>query len=175
MCGVVTSETFAVAYLEFPLSLARRRSNSLSSKTGREFVEKVGKRAKKKKGMKVGKRAKKKKKRNESWEESKKKKKRNDRRGGEKWRKRLPTNLTILKNCVRPRTQRLIGAVLVVLILSTRHINQSRYALFTCVADLVSFDLWSQITNALDWCLFESCLCQGSKYSKYNWRSSSGY
>ena len=62
MCGVVTSETFAVAYLEFPLSLARRRSNSLSSKTGREFVEKVGKRAKKKK-------------RNESWEESKKKKK----------------------------------------------------------------------------------------------------
>ena len=100
--------------------------------------------------------------------------KRNDRRGGEKWRKRLPTNLTILKNCVRPRTQRLIGAVLVVLILSTRHINQSRYALFTCVADLVSFDLWSQITNALDWCLFESCLCQGSKSSKYNWRSSSG-
>ena len=161
MCGVVTSETFAVAYLEFPLSLARRRSNSLSSKTGREFVEKVGKRAKKKKGMKVGKRA--------------KKKKRNDRRGGEKWRKRLPTNLTILINCVRPRTQRLIGAVLVVLILSTRHINQSRYALFTCVADLVSFDLWSQITNALDWRLFESCLCQGSKYSKYNWRSSSGY
>ena len=160
MCGVVTSETFVVAYLEFPLSLARRRSNSLSSKTGREFVEKVGKRAKKK-GMKVGKRA--------------KKKKRNDRRGGEKWRKRLPTNLTILKNCVRPRTQRLIGAVLVVLILSTRHINQSRYALFTCVADLVSFDLWSQITNALDWCLFESCLCQGSKSSKYNWRSSSGY
>ena len=149
MCGVVTSETFVVAYLEFPLSLARRRSNSLSAKTGREFVEKVGKRAKKKK--------------------------RNDRRGGEKWRKRLPTNLTILKNCVRPRTQRLIGAVLVVLILSTRHINQSRYALFTCVADLVSFDLWSQITNALDWCLFESCLCQGSKSSKYNWRSSSGY
>ena len=61
MCGVVISETFVVAYLEFPLSLARRWSNSLSSKTGREFVEKVGKRAKKKK-------------RNESWEESKKKK-----------------------------------------------------------------------------------------------------
>ena len=160
MCGVVISETFVVAYLEFPLSLARRWSNSLSSKTGREFVEKVGKRAKKKKEWKLGR---------------EQKKKRNDRRGGEKWRKSLPTNPTILKNCVRPRTQRLIGAVLVVLTLSTRHINQSRYALFTCVADLVSFDLWSQITNALDWCLFESCLCQGSKSSKYNWRSSSGY
>ena len=31
-------------------------------------------------------------------------------------RKRLPANPTILKNCVRPRTQLLIGAVLVVLI-----------------------------------------------------------
>ena len=39
-------------------------------------------------------------------------------RGGER-RKRLPANPTILKNCVRPRTQLLIGAVLVVLI--TKH------------------------------------------------------
>ena len=31
--------------------------------------------------------------------------------------KRLPANPTILKNCVRPRTQLLIGAVLVVLII----------------------------------------------------------
>ena len=50
----------------------------------------------------------------ESWDESKKK--RNDvGRGGER-RKRLPANPTILKNCVRPRTQLLISAVLVVLI-----------------------------------------------------------
>ena len=35
---------------------------------------------------------------------------------GEGRRKRLPANPTILKNCVRPRTQLLIGAVLVVLI-----------------------------------------------------------
>ena len=52
--------------------------------------------------------------RRESWDESKKK--RNDvGRGGER-RKRLPANPTILKNCVRPRTQLLISAVLVVLI-----------------------------------------------------------
>ena len=40
-------------------------------------------------------------------------KKRND--GGGAWerRKRLPTNQTIFKNCLRPRTQLLIGAVLV--------------------------------------------------------------
>ena len=30
------------------------------------------------------------------------------------------------------------------------NINQIRYALFTCVTDLVSSDLWSQIANALD-------------------------
>ena len=28
--------------------------------------------------------------------------------------------------------------------------SQTRYALFSCVTDLVSSDLWSQITNALD-------------------------
>ena len=39
-------------------------------------------------------------------------KKRND--GGGERRKRLPANPTILKNCVRPQTQFLIGAVLVV-------------------------------------------------------------
>ena len=33
-------------------------------------------------------------------------------------------------------------------------------ALFTCVTDLVSSDSWSLITNALDWYLFESCLCE---------------
>ena len=43
-------------------------------------------------------------------------KKRNDRGGGGERRKLLPANPTILKNCVRPRTQLLIGAVLVVLI-----------------------------------------------------------
>ena len=55
--------------------------------------------------------------RRESWDESKKKKKnRND--GGGEWerRKRLPANPTILKNCVRPRMQLLIGEVLVLLI-----------------------------------------------------------
>ena len=53
--------------------------------------------------------------RRESWKESKK---RND--GGGGWggerRNRLPANHTILKNRVRPRTQLLIGVVLVVLI-----------------------------------------------------------
>ena len=43
-------------------------------------------------------------------------KKRNEEGGGRERRKRLPANPTILKNCVRPRTQLLIGAVLVVLI-----------------------------------------------------------
>ena len=46
------------------------------------------------------------------------------------------------------------------------------------VADLVWSDLWSQITNALVWYLFESCLCKGLSDlnpfdQKYNWRSSS--
>ena len=56
--------------------------------------------------------------RRERWDESKKKKKRNDGGGGGggERRKRLPANPTILKNCVRPQTQFLIGAVLVVLI-----------------------------------------------------------
>ena len=52
--------------------------------------------------------------RRESWNKSKKK--RNEERGGRERRKRLAANLTILKNCVRPQTQLLIGAVLVVLI-----------------------------------------------------------
>ena len=84
------------------------------------------------------------------------KKKRKDGGGGGERRKRLPANPTTLKNCVRPRTQLLIGAVL-----STRNINQTRYALFTCATDLVLSDLWSQITVALDRYLFESCLCEG--------------
>ena len=44
------------------------------------------------------------------------KKKMNDRGGGGERRNRLPANPTILKNCVRPQTQLLIGAVRVVLI-----------------------------------------------------------
>ena len=44
------------------------------------------------------------------------KKKMNDGGGGGERRNRLPANPTILKNCVRPRTQLLIGAVRVVLI-----------------------------------------------------------
>ena len=40
----------------------------------------------------------------------------NDGGGGGERRNRLPANPTILKNCVRPRTQLLIGAVRVVLI-----------------------------------------------------------
>ena len=72
--------------------------------------------------------------RRESWEESIK---RNDGEGGAERRKCLPANPTTLRNCVRLRTQLLIGAVLVVLLLSTRNINQTRYALFTCVTDLV--------------------------------------
>ena len=65
------------------------------------------------------------------------KKKRNDGGGGGERRKRLPANPTISKNGVLPRTQLLIGAVLVVLINSNQYINQTRYVLFTCVADLV--------------------------------------
>ena len=45
-----------------------------------------------------------------------KQKKMNEGGGGGERRKRLPANPTILKNCVRPRTQLLIGAVRVVLI-----------------------------------------------------------
>ena len=51
--------------------------------------------------------------------------------------------------------------------------NQTRYVLFTCVADLYLSDLWSQIKNALDWYLFESCLCESLSdlsSSKYSWR-----
>ena len=44
---------------------------------------------------------------------------------------------------------------------SNKYINQTRYVLFTFVTDLVWSDLWSQIANALDWYLFESCLCEG--------------
>ena len=44
------------------------------------------------------------------------KKKMSDRGGEGERRNRLPANPTILKNCVRPRTQLLIGAVRVVLI-----------------------------------------------------------
>ena len=40
----------------------------------------------------------------------------NDGGGGREKRKRLPANPMILKNCVRPRTQLLIGVVLVGLI-----------------------------------------------------------
>ena len=40
----------------------------------------------------------------------------NDGGGGGERRNRLPANPTILKNCVHPRTQPLIGAVRVVLI-----------------------------------------------------------
>ena len=70
-------------------------------------------------------------------------------------------NPTILKNCVCPRTQLLIGAVLVLLINSDQYITQTRYVLFTYTTNLVWTDLWLQITNALDWYLFESCLCKG--------------
>ena len=55
----------------------------------------------------------------ESWDKSKKKKKEMNDGGGEgggERTKRLPPNPTILKNCVRPRTQLLIGTVRVVLI-----------------------------------------------------------
>ena len=45
-----------------------------------------------------------------------KKKKKNDGGGGGERRNCLPANPTILKNCVCPRTQPLIGAVRVVLI-----------------------------------------------------------
>ena len=50
----------------------------------------------------------------ESWDKSKKNM--NDGGGEGERRNRLPANPTILKNCVRPRTQPLIGAVRVVLI-----------------------------------------------------------
>ena len=43
-------------------------------------------------------------------------KKMNDGGGGRERRNRMPANPTILKNCIRPRMQLLIGAVRVVLI-----------------------------------------------------------
>lgn len=52
--------------------------------------------------------------RQERWDESKKKKESGGRGKGAK--ETLAANPTILKNCVRPQTQLLIGAVLVVLI-----------------------------------------------------------
>ena len=55
--------------------------------------------------------------------------KRNGTGGGGKRRKRSPTNPTILKNYVRPRTQLLIGGVLVVLI-KQRSIHQSNQVCF---------------------------------------------
>ena len=64
-------------------------------------------------------------------------KRRNEGGGGGERRKRLPVNHTILKNCVHLRTQLLIGGVLVALINSDQYIDQTRYVLFTCVADLV--------------------------------------
>ena len=68
--------------------------------------------------------------RRERWDESKKK--RNDGGGGGERRKRLLANPTILKNCVRPRTQLLIGALLVVLItLHSKH--QSNQVCFVYV------------------------------------------
>ena len=68
--------------------------------------------------------------RRESWNKSKKK--RIEGRGGRERRKRLPANPTILKNCVRPQTQLLIGAVLVVLI-KQQLIHQSNQVCFVYV------------------------------------------
>ena len=93
----------------------------------------------------------------ESWDKSKKEKWWVGGREGNVCLK----NRTILKNCVRPWTQLLIGAVLVLLINSDQYITQTRYVLFTYTTNLVWTDLWLQITNALDWYLLESCLCKG--------------
>ena len=88
-------------------------------------------------------------------------KKRNDGGGGGERRKRLPTNPTILKIFVHPQMQLLIGAVLVLSINSDQYFTKNlvcfvymrhRSGLIrSLVAD----------KNALDWYLFESCLCEG--------------
>ena len=57
--------------------------------------------------------------RRERWYKSKKERNDGGGGGGGERRNRLPANPTILKNCVRARTQLLISAVLVVLI--TQH------------------------------------------------------
>ena len=67
--------------------------------------------------------------RQESWNESKKK--RNEGGGGREQRKCLPANPTILKNCVHPRTQLLIGAVLV--LIKWQSIHQSNQVCFVYV------------------------------------------
>ena len=116
----------------------------------REFVENVGTRAKK----------------------------RNDVGGGGERRKRLPANPMILKNCVCPRTQLLIGAVLVVLI--TQHSkHQSNQVCFVYVRRRSGLILFVVADCKCFGLIFESCLCKGlSNMSlfdqKYNWRSSSG-
>ena len=59
-------------------------------------------------------------------------KKRNEGEGGREQRKRLFANPTILKKCVRPQTQLLIGVVLVVLI-KQQSIHQSNQVCFVNV------------------------------------------
>ena len=106
--------------------------------------------------------------------------KKNDGGAGGERRKRLPTNPMILKNCVRPRVQLLIGVVWVVLITnSTWNINKTRYALFTCVADLVSSEFCGRTYYRwfgqliFIWIVFVQRFMR-SESSKYKWRSSSG-
>ena len=89
-------------------------------------------------------------------------KKRNEGGGGGERRNRLPANPTILKNCVRPRTQLLIGSVRVVLI--TEHSkHQSNHVYFFFSAS----QIWSHLICGrrlqMLWTdiFLESCLCEG--------------
>ena len=105
------------------------------------------------------------------------KKKMNDGGGGGERRNRLPANPTILKNCVRPRTQLLIGAVRVVLI--TQHSkHQSNQVCFVFVrqrSGLIRFVVADYKCFGL---IFIGIVFvrrfRRSESSKYNWRSSSG-
>ena len=104
-------------------------------------------------------------------------KKRNDRGGGAKRiRKRLPANPTILKNCVRPLTQFLIGAVLVNYLALETSIKPG-------ILRLRASQIWSHLICGrrlqMPWTdIYLSRVCpkvyEIKVLSKYNWRSNSG-
>ena len=90
----------------------------------------------------------------------------------------MPANPTILKNCVRPQTQLLIGAVLVVLI--TKHSkHQSNQVWFVYVCHRSGHLIVGRRLQMLWTDIYVNRVCfvrrfMRSESSKYNERSSSG-
>ena len=86
----------------------------------------------------------------------------NDGGGGGERRNRLPANRMILKNCVRPRTQLLIGAGAGSVDYLAFETSIKPGMLWFRTSQIWSHLIFgSQITNALNWYLLESCLCEG--------------